>query len=106
MNDNLLAELTAARQSRTVCALVTVVATRGSVPRAVGSKMLVYADGRVSGTIGGGKFESLVVAEAQNQMREKQPLLKTYPLHESSPESFGAICGGESTVFIEPQIVS
>ena len=106
MNDPLLAELVAARQARTACALVTVVGTRGSVPRAAGSKMLVYADGKVSGTIGGGKFESLVAAEAQNQMREKQPLLKTYALHECAPDSFGAICGGESTVFIEPQLLS
>jgi xanthine dehydrogenase accessory factor len=106
MNDDLLAELVAARQSRAICALVTVVGTRGSVPRATGSKMLVYADGRVSGTIGGGKFESLVVSDAQHQMHEKQSLLKTYSLHECAPDSFGAICGGESTVFIEPQTLS
>ena len=31
-----------------------------------------------------------------------EPLLRTFPLHETSPESFGAICGGEVTVFIEP----
>ncbi len=68
--------------------------------------MLVYADGAISGTIGGGKFESLVIAEAIQQLREKKPLLKTYPLHESSPESFGAICGGEVTILIEPQILS
>jgi xanthine dehydrogenase accessory factor len=105
MNDTLLDELAAARQSRIPCALVTVVNTRGSVPRAAGSKMLVYYDGKVSGTIGGGKFESLVIAKAQEQMREKKPLLKSYSLLVSSPESFGAICGGESTVFIEPQIL-
>jgi xanthine dehydrogenase accessory factor len=106
MNDALLAELLAARQARTACALVTIVETRGSVPRASGSKMLVYADGKLSGTIGGGKFESLVVADARNQMSEKRPALKTYSLHEFSPQSFGAICGGESTVFIEPQILN
>lgn len=105
MNDSLLAELTAARQSRIPCAVVTVVETRGSVPRAQGSKMLVYADGKVSGTIGGGKFESLVVSDAQNQMHQKQPALKTYHLHECSPESFGAICGGEAVIFIEPQVL-
>jgi xanthine dehydrogenase accessory factor len=106
MTDFLLDELATARRSRTPCALVTVAATRGSVPRVAGSKMLVYADGRGSGTIGGGKFESLVIEEAQRQMRKKKPLLKTYPLHESSPKSFGAICGGEVTVLIEPQILS
>jgi xanthine dehydrogenase accessory factor len=86
--------------------VVTVAATTGSVPRAAGSKMFVYADGKISGTIGGGKFESLVIADAQASMREKKPLLKTYPLREGEPDSFGAICGGEVTVFIEPQIIS
>jgi xanthine dehydrogenase accessory factor len=84
-------------------AVVTIAATTGSVPRAPGSKMFVYADGRISGTIGGGKFESLVIAEAQAAMEQKRPVLKTYPLREGETDSFGAICGGEMTVFIEPQ---
>jgi xanthine dehydrogenase accessory factor len=87
-------------------AVVTVAATTGSVPRAPGSKMFVYADGRSSGTIGGGKFESLVIAEAQTAIELKKPLLKTYPLREGETDSFGAICGGEVTVFIEPQVTS
>jgi xanthine dehydrogenase accessory factor len=106
MTDWFFEEIAAARRSRTPCALVTVAATRGSVPRAAGSKMLVYADGKISGTIGGGKFESFVIADAIKQMRDKKPLLKTYPLHEKSAKSFGAICGGESTVLIEPQNLS
>lgn len=105
MSEELLGELLAAKRSRTPCALVTVAATHGSVPRAPGSKMLVYATGAFSGTIGGGKFESLVIEDARQQMREKKPLLKNYPLHESSSESFGAICGGEATVLIEPQVL-
>jgi xanthine dehydrogenase accessory factor len=92
--------------ARKAFAVVTVAATTGSVPRAAGSKMFVYADGRSSGTIGGGKFESLVIEDALASMREKKPLLKTYPLREGEADSFGAICGGEVTVFIEPQSVS
>src|SRR3977135_4008236 len=106
MTDALVTELIAAREARKPFAVVTVAATTGSVPRAAGSKMLVYADGQSSGTIGGGKFESLVIADALEPMREKKPLLKTYPLREGEPDSFGAICGGEVTVFIEPQSVS
>src|ERR1051326_6498457 len=87
-------------------AVVTVAATAGSVPRAPGSKMFVHADGRISGTIGGGKFESLVIAEEQAAIADKKPLLKTYPLREGETDSFGAICGGEVTVFIEPQATS
>jgi xanthine dehydrogenase accessory factor len=106
MTDALLDELVAARQARTTCALVTVAATSGSVPRAAGSKMLVYGTGKTKGTIGGGKFEALVAEEALGTLREKKPVLKTYPLREGDADSFGAICGGEVTVLIEPQGVS
>jgi xanthine dehydrogenase accessory factor len=103
MTDDLLEELLRARRQRTPCALVTIASTTGSVPREAGSKMLVYADRRTSGTIGGGKFESLVVEESLAALETRKPALKTYPLHEASSESFGAVCGGEATVLIEPQ---
>ncbi len=99
----MLDELLAARDQRIPCALVTVAATRGSVPREAGAKMIVYTDGKTSGTIGGGKFESLVIDDARSAMHEKKSLLKTYPLHEGDVCSFGAICGGEVTILIEPQ---
>src|SRR2546429_9517841 len=106
MNDSLLEELLQARQTRTLCALATIAATTGSVPRQTGSKMLVYGDGKISGTIGGGKFESLVVEDCLKSIAAKEPLLKTYPLREDKPDSFGAICGGEVTLMIEPQNLS
>ncbi|MEY2563160.1 MAG: xanthine dehydrogenase accessory factor [Verrucomicrobiota bacterium] len=106
MTDALVTELIAAREARKPFVLVTVAATAGSVPRAAGSKMLVYGDGKTSGTIGGGKFESLVIEDALANIRNTVPLLKSYPLREGEPDSFGAICGGEVTVFFEPQSVS
>jgi xanthine dehydrogenase accessory factor len=105
MTDALLAELLAARARGERCALATVATTRGSVPREAGAKALIFVGGRIVGTIGGGKFESLVIADALAAMEAKAPLLKTYPLHEESADSFGAICGGEVTVLIEPQLV-
>jgi xanthine dehydrogenase accessory factor len=106
MDDPLLEELLAARRARTACAVVTVAATKGSVPREPGSKMIVYANGKMSGTIGGGKFEALVKEESLGAIREKKPFLKTYTLRENEVCSFGAICGGEVTILIEPQIFS
>src|SRR2546423_10629844 len=103
MDDGILEELLRARKTRTPCALAMVAATTGSVPRQTGSKMLVYGDGKVSGTIGGGKFEALVVEECIKSIATKEPMLKTYPLREDKPDSFGAICGGEVTVMIEHQ---
>lgn len=103
MPEDLLTTLLAARERGDTCALVTVVATRGSTPRETGAKAIIQADGQIIGTIGGGKFESLVIADTLAAIAAGAPVLKTYPLHEQSPESFGAICGGEVTVFIEPQ---
>lgn len=96
------AEIAAAQAERRPCALATVVASKGSVPRGPGAKMLVYADGTTSGTVGGGKFESLVITEARTAIREGKPQLKHYLLREGEPQSFGAICGGEVDVFVDP----
>ncbi|TLD72149.1 XdhC family protein [Phragmitibacter flavus] len=104
-DETLLTHLLEARQRREPCVLATVAAIKGSVPREPGAKALIFSDGRIHGTIGGGKFESLVITDAQSLLQtQKTPLLKTYPLHEKSPDSFGAICGGEVTVLLEPQL--
>jgi xanthine dehydrogenase accessory factor len=92
-----------ASHSGEACALATVAKVTGSAPREPGTKMVIFEDGRIAGTIGGGKFESLVIEEARKAMVTGASVLKTYPLHEASEESFGAICGGEVTVLIEPQ---
>lgn len=101
---DLLEELLEAKRAGRPCVLATVAGTKGSVPRQPGAKMIVYGDGSISGTVGGGKFESLVITEALECLTKKKTLLKTWPLREDQPDSFGAICGGEVTVLIEPQI--
>lgn len=103
MTRELLAKLTEARDHGKPCVMVTVAQTRGSVPREAGAKMLVYSDGKTAGSVGGGKFESLVIEASLAALGSGVPVLKTYPLHEHDGESFGAICGGEVTVLIEPQ---
>ena len=104
MTDELLAKMLAARADGRPCVLVTVAQTRGSVPREAGAKMLVEADGTALGSVGGGKFEALVTEAALAALRDGATVLKTYPLHEHDACSFGAICGGEVTVLIEPQV--
>lgn len=63
--------------------------------------MLVFADGRTAGTIGGGKFEALAIEAARMSIRESKVTLIKYPLREGEEDSFGAICGGEVTVLTE-----
>ena len=79
MTGELLAKLQEARDHGKPCVVVTVAQTRGSVPREAGAKMLVYADGKTVGSVGGGKFESLVIAESLAAVCTGAPVLKTYP---------------------------
>jgi xanthine dehydrogenase accessory factor len=104
MIKSLLEELLEANAGGKECVLVTLAATKGSVPRQAGTKMIVYASGETSGTVGGGKFEALVVEDSLTTLKSGNPHLKTYVLREGSADSFGAICGGEVTALLEPQI--
>lgn len=99
--DPILLAAANARAEGSVCALATVVRADGSCPRASGARMLVRADESILGTVGGGRFESLVIEEALRCLRERTSILREFPLHEGSPDSFGAICGGTVAVFIE-----
>jgi xanthine dehydrogenase accessory factor len=57
----------------TPAAVATIVKTRGSTPRKAGARMLVYADGRILGTIGGGCGESEVRVAALGVIDENLP---------------------------------
>jgi xanthine dehydrogenase accessory factor len=103
MSSSILAELLEARSQAIPCVLVTVAAAQGSVPRQAGTKMIVYSSGKTSGTIGGGKAEALIIQDALRCLEIGKIELKRYPLREGEPDSFGAICGGEITLLIEPQ---
>ena len=74
--------------------LATVVATKRSVPRRAGTKMLIYGDGALSGTVGGGDMESRVIEAAQESMRSGKTQMLTYSLLEPSRGDPG-VCGGE-----------
>jgi xanthine dehydrogenase accessory factor len=55
---------------REAVALATIVQTRGSTPRQVGSKMLIRSDGTSMGTIGGGALEAAIIKAAQEALAE------------------------------------
>ncbi|HXF86156.1 MAG TPA: XdhC family protein [Anaerolineales bacterium] len=82
-------------------ALCTVVKSEGSTPRHVGSKMLVYPDGKFIGTIGGGDLEHRVLDEARMAISDGQPRLLTYSMVDPSRGDPG-VCGGTVEVFVEP----
>lgn len=91
------AVLAAAEAGESV-ALATVVGVDGSAPRAAGARMLVWADGRTYGTIGGGNFEHQVTAAAVAALAEGRP--RRFAVHLT--RDLGMCCGGAMEVYIEP----
>jgi xanthine dehydrogenase accessory factor len=102
MSDELIyqAILDARREGRPA-ALATVIRSRGSVPRHETSKMLVFADGQMMGTVGGGELESHTIKAGQEVIQSGQARLESYSLVGPTEDAVG-VCGGEVEVFVEP----
>jgi xanthine dehydrogenase accessory factor len=98
---NIYPALIEAQATGRPAALCTVVRARGSVPRHAGSKLLVYADGQLVGTVGGGEMESRVIAAARQSIQDGRPRLEHYDLVDPKQGDPG-VCGGEMDIFIEP----
>ena len=82
-------------------AVATVVATRRSAPRPVGSKLFVSETGDLAGSVSGGCVESDVVLAAQEVLEGGPPRLLTYGITDKMAFGIGLPCGGEIDVFVE-----
>lgn len=79
-------------------ALCIVVDTSGSTPRKQGAKMIVYADGAIYGSIGGGSIEKEVAEMAVKIIFTGKPAKVSFNLG----QDLGMHCGGTMEVYIEP----
>jgi xanthine dehydrogenase accessory factor len=93
------AALAAIRQGESA-AVATVIQVRGSTPRGVSAKMLIYADGRTVGTIGGGGVEARVIEAAKAAIAEGGSRELEYRLVDEARGDPG-ICGGDMRIFVE-----
>jgi len=82
-------------------ALCIVVRSSGSTPRHASSKMLVYQDGHILGTVGGGELENRVIKEAKAALVDGKPRLLEYSMIDPARGDVG-VCGGMVEVFVEP----
>jgi len=80
--------------------LVTVVRADGSTPRKVGTRMLVFEDGSILGTIGGGQVEQAVKSEAQAVLKAGTPTVRHFKL----TQELAMCCGGQMTFLMEPVV--
>lgn len=95
------AVLDAARTGRPAV-LATIVATKGSVPRRPGSKMLIEPGVGLVGTIGGGCGEGEVIEAAGEVIRSGRPRLLRVELLDAIDSWSPAVCGGVMEIFVEP----
>ncbi len=89
------------RQSRSG-ALATVARVRGSTPVPAGTKMLVGAEGRLIGSVGGGCVEAEVIGAAVEAQAQRRPALLTHHLNADLAGDLGLSCGGTVDIFVEP----
>lgn len=81
-------------------AIVTIINSKGSVPRGAGAKMVVYPKGEIIGSIGGGCSEGIVIDSARYLLRNGGYEIKKIDMSLTA-EDDGMVCGGIMDVLIE-----
>lgn len=81
-------------------AICIITDTKGSTPRKIGSKMIVFEDKTILGTIGGGDIEHYIISKAIEIIKEGKPQLMSHKLQ----ADFKMACGGKVDIYIEPLV--
>lgn len=102
MNEEVFHAVGEALRRGEAASLVTIIRTEGSTPQRVGAKMVVFADGRTVGTIGGGCYENDAFWKARQALQTRRSEVVRYELADDVAEESGLICGGQMEVYIEP----
>ncbi len=92
-------KIVVARQQNRPFVLATVIDIKGSTPREIGAKMMVFQDGKTEGTIGGGAIEKNVVDACPAVFQSNKAKVLEYDLDDLNMQ-----CGGKMSVFLEPII--
>ena len=97
----ILEEVERWRESGERVVVATVVATRRSAPRPVGTSLAVSESGQMCGSVSGGCVESDVYENAREVLETGEPKLLSYGIADEEAWSVGLPCGGEIDVFLE-----
>jgi xanthine/CO dehydrogenase XdhC/CoxF family maturation factor len=79
--------LAEAIEHKQAAVLATVIEIKGASPAKVGAQIVLRADGPALGTVGGGKLEAAILADAQAALADGQPRLTHYRLTEEGPDA-------------------
>ena len=97
----ILPEVESWREAGEKVVVATVVATRRSAPRPVGTSLAVSESGKMCGSVSGGCVETDVYENAMEVMPTGEPKLLSYGITDDLAWSVGLPCGGEIDVFVE-----
>jgi xanthine/CO dehydrogenase XdhC/CoxF family maturation factor len=89
------------RESGERVVVATVVATRRSAPRPVGTSLAISESGKMCGSVSGGCVESDVYENAMRVFETGEPAMLSYGITDDLAWSVGLPCGGEIDVFVE-----
>ena len=89
------------RESGEKVVVATVIATRRSAPRPVGTSLAVSESGKMCGSVSGGCVESDVYENAREVLETGKPKLLSYGIADEEAWAVGLPCGGEIDVFVE-----
>jgi xanthine dehydrogenase accessory factor len=97
----ILPEIEAWQQQGERVVVATVVATRRSAPRPVGSSLAISESGKLCGSVSGGCVETDVYEASRDVLATGEPKLLSYGITDDEAWSVGLPCGGEIDVFVE-----
>jgi xanthine dehydrogenase accessory factor len=100
--DDVLAKAEEWRAAGEEVAIATVVATRRSAPRPLGSKLAVTRSGRMFGSVSGGCVEADVAERCHAVLDGEVASVVSYGIEDELAWTVGLPCGGEIDVFLEP----
>jgi len=86
-------------------ALAVILHTEGSTPARSGGKAVIEPDGRIHGTIGGGKVEATAQKRAIEACRSKKVCVFDFTLAGADAASDMPVCGGKMRILIDPNAV-
>jgi xanthine dehydrogenase accessory factor len=83
--------------------LATIISRKGSAPREVGTKMLIYPDGRTVESLGGGCAEADIKIRALSMLSSDKEKAELHQVDMTGwqAEEEGMVCGGIIEVFLE-----
>ncbi len=84
-----ITRLAEAIQNKQPATLATIVESQGAAPAKVGAQIVLLADGTTAGTVGGGRLEAAILADARTAQAARQPRLTHYALTEEGPDAIG-----------------